>query len=87
MVRTFCGTCGTPLSYYYDGPDSEMAKPERWGPYFDITLGSLDDEFLNMKELRPTSQVHGKEAMGWLGELLEKGEEAFSKEEEVLEEV
>ncbi|RDW83392.1 hypothetical protein BP5796_04883 [Coleophoma crateriformis] len=81
-VRTFCGTCGTNLFFYYGGPDNEMAKPENWGPYCDITLGSLDEEFLKMEELRPARQVHRREAVGWLGEVLDGATEVFRGEGE-----
>jgi len=33
---TFCGRCGTHLSFYYSGEDDDMVAEDKWGPHFDI---------------------------------------------------
>jgi hypothetical protein len=38
--RTFCGRCGTHLTFHYSGKTKESMK--HWGPILDISTGSLD---------------------------------------------
>lgn len=52
--RTFCGRCGTGMSFYYSGdrgPDWTL------GPVVDIALGTLDQESFETEGVRP--ERHG----------------------------
>jgi hypothetical protein len=70
--RTFCGRCGTPLSYQYSGSDDEMTKEENWGPYVDIALGTLEKESVEMEGMRPGRQ-------GWFGDGIEWVKKVFDE--------
>lgn len=70
--RTFCGRCGTPLSFMYSGTDDEMAKAENWGPYLDIALGTLEKESAEMEGMRPGRQ-------GWFGDGIEWVKKVFDE--------
>lgn len=67
--RTFCGKCGTGLTFHYSGEDDDAA--EQWGPYFDIALGTLDEESVKIEGLRPTRHGHCDDAIGWAKEMVE----------------
>ncbi|KFY74610.1 hypothetical protein V499_05357 [Pseudogymnoascus sp. VKM F-103] len=69
--RTFCGRCGTGLTYHYSGEDDEMAAEDKWGPYFDIALGTLDEESTKVEGLRPTRHGHCDDGIGWVKEMVE----------------
>ena len=51
-ARTFCGVCGTPLTYQNDG------RPEQ----VDITVGSLD----NPEAFAPTQGFYVDERLSWV---------------------
>jgi hypothetical protein len=71
--RTFCGRCGTPLSFLYSGDDDEMANEENWGPHFDIALGTFDKESTEIEGMRPGRQGWYAEAIPWVKQVLEEG--------------
>ena len=51
--RTFCGSCGTSLTYEHDARPGEI----------DITTGSLDDP----EKFPPTRDVFADEKLPWVG--------------------
>jgi hypothetical protein len=69
--RTFCGRCGTGLTFHYSGEDDEMAAEDKWGPYFDVALGTLDEESTKVEGLRPTRHGHCDDGIGWVKEMVE----------------
>lgn len=71
--RTFCGRCGTQLTFLYSGPDDEMKKEENWGPHFDITLGTLEQESAEMEGMRPARQGWVIDGIEWVKEVFEEG--------------
>jgi hypothetical protein len=52
VVRTFCGRCGTSLTYQHDDRPNEI----------DITTGSLDDP----EAFPPTKQVFEEQKLSWV---------------------
>jgi len=51
-VRTHCGRCGSPLTFYFD-PEPDMI----W-----ITIGSMDDP----GAIRPTAHWYTDDKVGWV---------------------
>jgi hypothetical protein len=76
--RTFCGKCGTHLSYFYGGDDDEMAREENWGPYFDIAVGTFEKEAVEMEGMRPGRQSWFEDGIGWVGHIVCGGEKELS---------
>jgi len=52
VIRTFCGRCGTPLTYSH----------ESYGPTIDVTTGSLDDP----EHFPPIGHVWTSHRLSWL---------------------
>ena len=52
VTRTFCGRCGTPLTYW----------TTRYGPAIDVTTGSLDDP----DAFPPIAHVWTSQKLGWV---------------------
>jgi hypothetical protein len=71
--RTFCGRCGTPLSFLYSGLGDEMSKEENWGPYFDIALGTLEKESAEIEGMRPGRQGWLDDGIGWVKQVFDEG--------------
>jgi hypothetical protein len=84
--RTFCGRCGTHLTFHYTGPDQELAEKGSWGPYLNTTLGSLDEASAEVEGLRPDRHVWTGDGIGWMKRLLLDGESSFcaAKEQELV---
>jgi len=53
VLRTFCGDCGTPLTYWREGRSEEI----------DLTIGSLDDPSLVV----PVDHIWMEDAPSWDG--------------------
>jgi hypothetical protein len=68
--RTFCGKCGTHLTFHYSGGDDEMAAEDKFGPHFDITLGTLDSESAEMEGVRPGRQGWCEDGIGWVKQMV-----------------
>lgn len=68
--RTFCGKCGTNLTFYYSGDDDEMASDDHWGPHFDVALGTLDKESAEMPGIRPTRQGWCEYGIEWVKQMV-----------------
>jgi hypothetical protein len=64
--RTFCGKCGTHLTFYYEGDDDDMASEEHWGPYFDVAVGTLERDSAEMEGLRPGRHSWWDEGLEWV---------------------
>lgn len=75
--RTFCGKCGTHLTFYHSGPQNPVAIREKWGPIFDVANGSLDREALEMEGFRPSRQAWQSDGIMWVKELLKDGEKTL----------
>jgi hypothetical protein len=70
--RTFCGKCGTHLTFYYS------AKAANWGPFFDVAVGTLDRESLEMEGFGPSRQAWMSDGIGWVQRLLKDGEKSLT---------
>jgi hypothetical protein len=75
--RTFCGKCGTHLTFLNDRPNHALAEKGNWGPYFDVVVGTLDKESLEMDGLRPYCQVWSKDGIEWVKRLVLEGEKSL----------
>ncbi|TVY62787.1 hypothetical protein LSUE1_G008446, partial [Lachnellula suecica] len=53
--RTFCGRCGTNLTFHFSGK-SKVQCFEDWPPIFDVAVGSMDQESVELEGLRPRTQ-------------------------------
>lgn len=78
--RTFCGKCGTTLTFHWTGPRSEEVK-RAWGEIFDITLGSLDEESAVMEGLRPDRYFWEVDGVGWVKKMVKDGLVSFENVE------
>ena len=78
--RTFCGRCGTHLTYYCSDPPAAI-PPSRlhWGPYFDIAAGTLDRECLEMDGYRPNRYGWAEDGISWVKRLLKDGEKSLTE--------
>ncbi|KAG4418364.1 hypothetical protein IFR04_008506 [Cadophora malorum] len=76
--RTFCGKCGTHLTYYCSDPPAAI-PPSRlhWGPYFDVAGGTLDREFLEIEGYRPNRYGWAEDGISWVKRLLREGERSL----------
>jgi hypothetical protein len=81
--RTFCGRCGTHISFHYSGEDDEMKKEENWGLHCDIAVGTMDRESLEV--VRPTRHGWFGQGIGWVKELVTGGEWGFVEKEDGIE--
>ena len=75
--RTFCGKCETHLTFLNDGPNHALADKGNWGPYFDVALGTLDTDSLEMDGLRPYYLVWWKDGIDWVKRLVLEGEKSL----------
>lgn len=81
-TRTFCGRCGTHLTFHYSGPNSELAEKANWGPTLDITLGSLDKASAAIDGVRPDRQVWTSNGTEWVKQLVLEGQSSLRQAEE-----
>ncbi|KAL2067645.1 hypothetical protein VTL71DRAFT_15741 [Oculimacula yallundae] len=75
--RTFCGKCGTHLTFYYSGTPGEQSMRNKWGPYFDVAGGTLDKESLEMEGYKPGRHVWADDGIDWVKKLLKEGENSL----------
>lgn len=73
--RTFCGKCGTHLTFYKSGMLSPMKQ--LLGNFFDISTGTLDKECLEMEGLVPGMQVWDEEGIPWVVKLVAEGKKGL----------
>jgi hypothetical protein len=74
VYRTFCGNCGTHLTYYCSDYRGDESQP----PRLDIVLGTLDTECLNLDGVRPTREEWVGDAVGWVRKFVGEGKKSFS---------
>jgi len=82
--RVFCGKCGTHLTFKYTGPAKGTAKLAeeagmKWEPHFDIALGTLDRESLEMEGFKPSLHAWYEDGIGWVQRLLKDGEKGIAE--------
>ena len=65
--RTFCGRCGTNLTFYWSGEDD---PPDGWGPHFDVAVGTLEKESVEMQGMRPGRESWWKDGIPWVQEMI-----------------
>jgi hypothetical protein len=68
VTRTFCGHCGTHLTYRRDRTREGVEIP----PLVDITVGSLDDSWLQV--IRPERHLWWDSAIGWVRDMFGQGQ-------------
>lgn len=67
--RTFCGRCGTHFTFHWKkGDDNETQK--KWGPYFNVAMGTFDKESLEIEGMRPTCQSWWEDGIKWVQEMI-----------------
>jgi hypothetical protein len=69
--RAFCSRCGTSLTYYYGGPKPGWTLPEK---NFNVALGTLDEECLEMEGIRPERHGWWTDGIGWVKRLVRGGD-------------
>ncbi|KAH8602500.1 Mss4-like protein [Bisporella sp. PMI_857] len=67
--RTFCGRCGTTLTYWCGEEDNVV---DGWGPFFNIAVGSFAKADLEL--MAPMREGHAEDAVGWVIGLIRSGE-------------
>jgi hypothetical protein len=69
--RTFCGKCGTHLTFFKTGPLGP------WGSFVDITVGTLDKESLEIEGFMPTIQFWHDLGIPWAVKLVNEGKKGL----------
>jgi hypothetical protein len=75
--RTFCGRCGTHLTFHFSGEQRELSKKAGWGPILDVAVGTLDKESVEMEGFRPGHKGWLEYGIPWVVKLLEEGEKSL----------
>ncbi|KUJ11506.1 uncharacterized protein LY89DRAFT_688742 [Mollisia scopiformis] len=75
--RTFCGRCGTHLTFHYSGEPREMSRKADWGAIFDVAVGTLDQESVEVEGLKPNYTGWAELGIGWVKKLLAEGEKSL----------
>ena len=70
VARVFCGNCGTHLTFL-DVEDAQSAT--KWGGYFDIAVGTLEKQSVEMDGFMPYRQGHLVDGIGWVKRLVDDG--------------
>ena len=73
--RTFCGKCGTHLTFLFAGPKSPLR--DALGEFFDIAVGTLDKESLGMEGFGPVMEVWAGEGISWVVKLVKEGKKGL----------
>jgi hypothetical protein len=73
--RTFCGKCGTHISFFKTGPMTPLRSV--MGSFFDVAVGTLDKESLEMEGFAPSMQVWDKDGISWVVKLINEGKRAL----------
>ncbi|PVH69471.1 hypothetical protein DL98DRAFT_439009 [Cadophora sp. DSE1049] len=76
--RTFCGRCGTHVSFYFGGEQRPMSKKAGWGPICDVPVGTLDQDGWGQK-VKPGYRAWVEEGIPWVRKLLEEGQKSLSE--------
>jgi hypothetical protein len=73
--RTFCGKCGTHVTLFKTGPLGPLQQA--LGPFFDVAVGTLDKECLEMEGFMPTIQVWHDHGIPWAVKLVNEGKKGL----------
>lgn len=73
--RTFCGKCGTHLTFFKT--DTMSPLRQMLGQFFDIAVGSLDKESVEMEGFGPSAQVWDKDGISWVVKLVNEGKKSL----------
>jgi hypothetical protein len=73
--RTFCGKCGTHISFLKTGPMTPLRSA--MGSFFDVAVGTLDKESLEMEGFAPSMQAWDKDGISWVVKLINEGKKAL----------
>jgi len=79
VIRSFCGKCGTNLSYV-----CESRKQTNATPMVDIVLGSLDGESLNQPGVRPDRHFYWDSGVDWIRKIITEGDVSLNDKAESL---
>jgi hypothetical protein len=74
--RTFCGKCGTHVTFFKTGPLGRLRQA--MGLFFNISLGTLDQEYLEMEGFKPVAQVWNDHGIPWVVKLVKDGKKGLS---------
>ena len=66
-IRSFCGRCGTNLTYM------AHPMPDWYGDYVDVVAGTVDREFLEQGWMKPERELWCKFGMDWVKEVSHLG--------------
>lgn len=67
-IRSFCGRCGTAVSYAID-----PAKIPGFPRILDIPLGTVDQEFLEKEWMKPERRLWCQVGVPWVNQLVKRG--------------
>ncbi|KAF2227906.1 hypothetical protein BDZ85DRAFT_255081 [Elsinoe ampelina] len=70
--RTFCGTCGSTLTYSFDGNETSP-----YGPILDLTVGTLDRTSLESEGFRVDRQGWWDDGISWIRDMLRNGDDGI----------
>jgi hypothetical protein len=73
--RTFCGKCGTHISFFKTGPMTPLRQA--MGSFIDVAVGTLDKESVEMEGFAPSFQVWDKDGISWVVKLINEGKKAL----------
>jgi hypothetical protein len=74
VQRTFCGNCGTHLTYYFSEYEEDAPN---WGNHFDIAVGTLEKESVEMEGFRISKQGWVDDGIPWVKKLVGEGVKGF----------
>ena len=72
--RSFCGRCGTNLTYTYFGP-----TPDGWVETVDIVLGTVDRKYLEGRDLAPERHLWWDYGIDWIKDFTINGASQLDK--------
>jgi hypothetical protein len=73
--RTFCGRCGTHLTFFKSGVGGPMRQA--MGMFVDIAAGTLDKESVEMEGFGPVMQAWKDDGIPWAVKLVSEGKEGL----------
>jgi hypothetical protein len=73
--RTFCGKCGTHLTFYRTGPITPLRQA--LGQFLDIAVGTLDKESVEMEGFGPSMQAWADHGISWVLKLVKDGKKGL----------
>ena len=73
--RTFCGRCGTQMTFFRTGAITPLRQV--LGPFLDISVGTFDQEYLEMEGFRPVAQFWHDNGIPWVVKLVSEGKKGL----------